>query len=64
MKSPNVRIIGIGEGKSMRVKFAENISNKTIQENFPSIKKMFTNIKETYKTTTTTNNKIKVINCH
>lgn len=64
MKSPNVRIIGIGEGKSMHVKFTENISNKTIPENFLSIKKMFSNIKETYKTTTTTTNKIIVINCH
>ena len=49
MKRPNLRIIGVEEGDQLIN--TENIFNKTIEENFPNLKKdMPMNIQETYTT--------------
>jgi hypothetical protein len=51
MRRPNLRIIGIGESEDSQLKGPVNISNKTIEENFPNLKKeMPTNIQEAYRT--------------
>ncbi|KAL6093590.1 hypothetical protein STEG23_012833 [Scotinomys teguina] len=39
MKRPNIRIIGIEEGKEYQLKGTENIFNKIIEEKFPNLKK-------------------------
>jgi hypothetical protein len=39
MKKPNLRIIGIEESKDSQVKGPVNIFNKTIEKNFPKLKK-------------------------
>ena len=51
MKRPNIRITGIEESKDYQLKGPENIFNKTIKENFPSLKKeMAINVHEAYRT--------------
>jgi hypothetical protein len=51
MKRPNLRTIGIEEGKDFQFKGSENIFNKTKEENFPNlIKDMPMNIQEAYRT--------------
>jgi hypothetical protein len=48
MKRSNLRIIGIEKGKDSQYKGPENIFNKTIEENFPNLKKqMAINVKLT-----------------
>jgi hypothetical protein len=50
MKRPNLRIIGI-EDEETQLQGPENIFNKTIEENFSSLKKEMTiNIQEAYRT--------------
>jgi hypothetical protein len=39
MRRPNLRIIGIDENEDFQLKGPVNIFNKTIQENFPNLKK-------------------------
>jgi hypothetical protein len=39
MTRPNLRVIGIGERRDFQIQDPENISNKTIEENFPNLKK-------------------------
>jgi hypothetical protein len=47
MRRPNLRIIGIEEGKDSQLKGLVNIFNKIIEENFPNIKKeVLINIQE------------------
>jgi hypothetical protein len=51
MRRPNLRIIGIDENEDFQLKGPENIFNKIIVENFPTLKKeMPINIQETYRT--------------
>jgi hypothetical protein len=38
-RRPNLRIIGIEEGKDSQLKGPVNIFNKIIEENFPNLKK-------------------------
>jgi hypothetical protein len=38
IKKKNPRIIGTEEGEEIQVKSTENIINKTIEENFPTLK--------------------------
>ena len=40
MKRPNLRIIGIEEGKGSQLQGPENILNKIIEENYPNLKKV------------------------
>ena len=42
MKRPNLRIIGIEENEESQFKGPENVFNKIIEENFPSLKKDMT----------------------
>ena len=50
MKRPNLRKIGIEEGKETQLNGAENIFNKIIEENFPNLKKgMPMKVQEAYK---------------
>jgi hypothetical protein len=39
MKSPKQRIIGIKEGEDTQFKRLENVFNKTMEDNFPHLKK-------------------------
>ena len=39
MRRPNLRIIGIDEGKDSQLKGPVNIFNKIIEENFPNLEK-------------------------
>ena len=49
VKRPNLRIIGIEEGEEAQIKGAENIVNKIIKENFPTLKKDMTiKVQEAY----------------
>jgi hypothetical protein len=49
MKRPNLRIVGIKEREESQLK--ENIFNKIIEENLPSLKKEMTiNVQEAYRT--------------
>jgi hypothetical protein len=51
MRRPNIRIIGIEESEDCQCKGPVNIFNKTIEENFPNLKKeMPMNMQEAYKT--------------
>jgi archaeosine-15-forming tRNA-guanine transglycosylase len=51
MKRPNLRIIRIEENKDSQLKEPENVFNKTIEENFPNLKKkMEIKVQEAYKT--------------
>jgi hypothetical protein len=52
MKRPNLRIIRIEEGEESQLQGSEkNILNKTIEENFPNLKKeMALNIQEAHRT--------------
>ena len=51
MKRPNLKIIGIEEGKESQLKGPENIFNKIIEENFPNLKEeMVINVQEAYRT--------------
>ena len=51
MRRPNLRIIGIEEGKEYQLRGAVNIFNKVIEKNFPTLKNEITmNIKEAYRT--------------
>ena len=51
MKGPNLRIVGIEENKDSQLKEPENVFNKTIEENFPNLKKkMEIKVQEAYKT--------------
>ncbi|ERE70071.1 LINE-1 type transposase domain-containing protein 1 [Cricetulus griseus] len=57
MKRPNLRKIGI-EGEEIQLKGAENIFNKIIEENFPTLKKdMPMKIQEAYRTPNRLNQK-------
>jgi hypothetical protein len=48
MRRPNLRIIGVVENEDFQLKGPANIFNKTIEENFPNLKKeMPKNIQET-----------------
>jgi hypothetical protein len=58
MKRPNLQIIDIQEKKDFQLKGPVSIFNKIIEENFPNLKKeMSMNIQETYKTTTSLDQK-------
>ena len=51
MKRPNLRIIGGEEGEELQLKGPENIFNKTIEENFPNLKKDISmKVQEAYRT--------------
>jgi hypothetical protein len=51
MRRPNLRIIGIEESEDSQTKGPVNIFNKSIEENFPNLKKeMAMNIQEAYRT--------------
>ena len=51
MKRPNLRIIGVEEGEELRIKSPENISNKTIEENFSNLKNNIPmKVQEAYRT--------------
>ena len=51
MRKPNLRIIGIEESKDSKLKGPVNNFNKSIEENFPNLKKeMPMNIQEAYRT--------------
>ena len=51
MKTSNLRIIGIEEGKETHVKGSENILNKIIEEKFPNLnKEMPIKVQEAYRT--------------
>jgi hypothetical protein len=48
---PNLRIIGVDENEDFQLKRPANIFNKSIEENFPNLKKeMPMNIQEVYRT--------------
>ena len=60
MKRPNLRIIGVEEGEELQLKGPENIFNKTIEENFPNLKKDIPmKVQEAYRTTNRLDQKIK-----
>jgi hypothetical protein len=51
MRRPNLRIIGVDENKDFQLKRPANIFNKSVEENFPNLKKeMPMNIQEAYRT--------------
>ena len=51
IKKPNLRIIGIEEGKELQIKGPENIFNKIIEENFPNLKNDIPmKVQEAYRT--------------
>jgi hypothetical protein len=51
MRRPNLRIRGVDENEDFQLKGAANIFSKSIEENFPYLKKeMPMNIQETYRT--------------
>ena len=51
MRRPNLRIIGIDESEDLQLKGPANIFNKTMEENFPNLKReMPMNIQEAYRT--------------
>ena len=51
MKRPSLRIIDIEEGEETKLKGAEKIFNKIIEENFPNLKKdMPMKVQEAYRT--------------
>ena len=51
MRRPNLRIIGIEEGKEYQLRGTVNIFNKIVEENFPTLKnEMTTSIKEAFRT--------------
>jgi hypothetical protein len=51
MRRPNLLIIGVDENDDFQLKGPVNIFNKTIEENFPNLKKeMPMNIQEAYST--------------
>jgi hypothetical protein len=51
MRRPNLWIIGVDENEDFQLKGPANIFNKTIEENFPNLKKeMSMNIQEAYRT--------------
>jgi hypothetical protein len=51
MKRPNLRIIGIKEGKDSLLIKPENIFDKIKEKNFPNPKnEMVINVQETYRT--------------
>jgi hypothetical protein len=51
MRRPNLRITGVDYNEDFQLKGQSNIFNKTIEENFPNLKKdMPRNIKEAYRT--------------
>jgi hypothetical protein len=51
MKRSNLTIIGIEEGKTVQLKWPENIFNKIIKDNFPNLKnEMSINVQEAYRT--------------
>jgi hypothetical protein len=51
MKRPNLRIIRIEENEYFQLKGPENFSKKTIEENFPNLKKEITiKVQEAYRT--------------
>jgi hypothetical protein len=64
MRKPNLRIIGVDENKDFQLKGPVNIFNKTIEENFPNLKKeMLMNIQEAYRTSNRLNQK-RNSSCH
>jgi hypothetical protein len=64
MKRQNLRIIRIEENKDSQYKGPENVFNKIIEENFPSLKKEMTiNVQEAYRTPNKWNQKRKS-SCH
>ena len=51
MRRLNLRIIGVDENEDSQLKVPANIFNKTIDENFPNLKKEIPmNIQEAYRT--------------
>ena len=51
MRRPNLRIIGIEEGKEYQLRDTVNIFKKILEENFPTLKnEMTVSIKEAYRT--------------
>jgi hypothetical protein len=48
MKRPNLAIIGIEESEDSQLKGPANIINKTIEENFPNIKKIMPMVAHTF----------------
>jgi hypothetical protein len=64
MRRPNPRIIGIEEREDSQLKGPVNIFNKSLEENFPKLKKeMPMNIQEAYRTPNTLNQK-RNSSCH
>ena len=58
MRRPNLRIIGIEEGRELQFTGIENIFNKTMEENFPNLKKgMPMKVQEAYRTPNKLNQK-------
>jgi len=58
MKKQNLGIIGIEEEKETQVKGTENIFNKSIEENFPNLKKkVLIKVEEPYRTPNRQNQK-------
>ena len=50
MRRPNLRLIGVEEGKEYQLKGTVYIFNKIIEENFPTLKnKMTRSTKEAYR---------------
>lgn len=51
MERPNLRIIGVEEDEHCQSNRPENMFNKTMEENFPTLKKeMAIHIQEAYRT--------------
>ena len=51
MRRPNLRIIGIEEGKEYQLRGTVNIFNNIVEENYPTLKNERTmRIKEAYRT--------------
>jgi hypothetical protein len=50
MRRPKLRIIGVDESEDFKLKGSANILNKSIEENFPNLKKEIPmNIQEAYR---------------
>ena len=51
MRRPNLQIIGVDDNQDFQLKGPANIFNKSIEENFPKLKKdMPMNVQEAYRT--------------
>jgi hypothetical protein len=65
MRRLNQRIIGVDENEDFQLKRPVNIFNKTIEENFPNLKKKIPmNIQEAYRTPNRLDQKRKFLPTH